>query len=39
MPAMEQQDSVPRGILFMIAATLFLAVSNALAKWLVRSIR
>jgi drug/metabolite transporter (DMT)-like permease len=35
MPAMEQQDSVPRGILFMIAATLFLAVSNALAKWLV----
>ena len=28
-------DFVPRGILFMIAATLFLAVSNALAKWLV----
>jgi drug/metabolite transporter (DMT)-like permease len=29
------QDNVPRGILFMIASTLLLAVSNALAKWLV----
>jgi drug/metabolite transporter (DMT)-like permease len=28
-------DNVPRGILFMIASTLLLAVSNALAKWLV----
>lgn len=28
-------DDIPRGILFMIAATLLIAVSNALSKWLV----
>src|SRR5215208_5826107 len=28
-------DNVPRGMLFMIGSTLLLAVSNALAKWLV----
>jgi drug/metabolite transporter (DMT)-like permease len=31
----KKKDDVPRGILFMIAATLLLALSNALAKWLV----
>jgi drug/metabolite transporter (DMT)-like permease len=31
----QARDNVPRGILFMIASTLLLAVSNALAKWLV----
>jgi drug/metabolite transporter (DMT)-like permease len=29
------KDNVPRGILFMIGSTLLLAISNALAKWLV----
>ena len=30
-----RKDNVPRGILFMIGSTLLLAISNALAKWLV----
>jgi drug/metabolite transporter (DMT)-like permease len=29
------KDNVPRGILFMIGATVLLALSSALAKWLV----
>ena len=35
MAPAKKKDDVPRGILFMIAATLLLAISNALAKWLV----
>src|SRR6266545_1580856 len=31
----KRKDDVPRGILFMIAATVLFAVSSALAKWLV----
>jgi len=33
--AAKRKDNVPRGILFMIAATVLFAVSSALAKWLV----
>jgi drug/metabolite transporter (DMT)-like permease len=32
-PLVVQTDNVPRGILFMIAATLLFAVSSAIAKW------
>jgi drug/metabolite transporter (DMT)-like permease len=34
-PAGNPADNVPRGILFMIVATVLFAVSSALAKWLV----
>jgi drug/metabolite transporter (DMT)-like permease len=31
----ERQDDIPRGIMFMIAASLLFAASNAVAKWVV----
>ncbi|HWP24774.1 MAG TPA: DMT family transporter [Xanthobacteraceae bacterium] len=31
----ERQDDIPRGIMYMIAASLLFAVSNAIAKWVV----
>lgn len=34
-PAIRPTDNVPRGIIYMIVASLLFAVSNALAKWLV----
>jgi drug/metabolite transporter (DMT)-like permease len=34
-PSVRQMENVPRGILFMIAATLLFAMTSALAKWLV----
>ena len=34
-PANERKDDIPRGILFMIAASLLFALSNAIAKWVV----
>jgi drug/metabolite transporter (DMT)-like permease len=34
-PAKERTDDIPRGILFMIAASLLFALSNAIAKWVV----
>ena len=34
-PASERKDDIPRGILFMIAASLLFALSNAIAKWVV----
>lgn len=36
-PPFVRLDNVPRGILFMIAATMLLAVSSAISKWLVAS--
>lgn len=34
-PSIKRVDNVPRGILFMIGATLLLAMSSAISKWLV----
>ena len=34
-PSVARVDNVPRGILFMIGATLLLAMSSAISKWLV----
>lgn len=36
-PSIKRTDDVPRGILFMIGATLLLAMSSAISKWLVAS--
>ena len=35
VPGVKPKDDVPRGILCMIASTIFFAISSALAKWLV----